>query len=49
MTVPVTKFKGLDTAGAGGYSIVERLGSRGGESEVTILFPHAVQRLESRY
>ena len=48
MTVPVTEFKRLDPAGAGRHGIVERVGSRGGESGLAILFPHAVQRLEPR-
>ena len=48
MTVPVTEFKGLDTAGAGRHGFVERVGPGGGESGLALLFPHAVQRLESR-
>ena len=48
MTVPVTKFKGLDAAGAGRHGLIELVGSRGGESGLAILFPHTVQRLESR-
>ena len=48
MAVPVTEFKRLDAAGAGRYGLVERMGSRGGESGLAILFPDTVQRLESR-
>jgi hypothetical protein len=48
MTVPVTEFKRLDTAGACRHGLVERVGSRGGESGLALPFPDAVQRLESR-
>lgn len=48
MTVPVTKFKDLDAAGAGGHGLIELVGPRGGESGLAILFPHTVERLEPR-
>lgn len=48
MTVPVTKFKGLDTAGAGGDGEVEFVGRARRESRLAILLPHTVERLKSR-
>ena len=48
MTVPVTEFERLNPTGAGCHGLIERVGSRGGESGLAILFPHTVQRLESR-
>ena len=48
MAVPMTEFKGLDAARACGHGLIEHVGFRGGESRLAILFPHAIQGLESR-
>ncbi len=48
MTVPVTKFKGLDAASACRHCLIERVRAASRESRLAFLFPHAVQRLESR-
>jgi hypothetical protein len=48
MAVAVTKFKGLDAAGACGHRLVERVGSAAGKSRLAVLLPYTVQRLESR-
>ena len=49
MAVSVTEFEGLDPAHASVDSVADRAGTSPGESGLTILFPHLVQRLESRY
>ncbi len=48
MTVPVTEFKRLDTAGAGRHGVVEIVRAAGRESRLSVLFRQAVQGLESR-
>jgi hypothetical protein len=48
MTVPVAEFKDLHPASAGLYTAANPVGTGAGESGLDILFPHLVQRLESR-
>jgi hypothetical protein len=48
MPVSVAKFEGLDTPRTGVDSVADCAGTGAGESALAILFPHLVQRLESR-
>src|SRR5438128_919782 len=48
MTVAVTEFEGLDLARASVDNIADCTGTGAGESGLAMLFPHFVQRLESR-
>jgi hypothetical protein len=48
MTVAVTEFEGLDPARASVDCIADCAGTGAGESGLAILFPHLIQRLESR-
>jgi hypothetical protein len=48
MAVSVTEFEGLDPAHASVDSVADCAGTGAGESRLAIVFPHLVQRLESR-
>jgi hypothetical protein len=48
MAIAVTEFEGLDAARASVDSIADCAETGAGESGLAILFPHLVQRLESR-
>ena len=39
MTVSMTEFEGLDTAGAGPYGLIERVRAAGRESRLAVLPP----------
>ena len=50
MAIAVAQLQGLDTPGASLRCFVKRVGvgATGRESRLAILFPHTVERLESR-
>ena len=49
MAIAVAQLQGFDAAGAVSHGVVEIMRAAGRESRLSVLLPHGVQRLESRF